>query len=73
MSALGQFLERIQDTNKARIENVDSKQVLYLIVTEFRKHMSEVACLVSYQTEVDYIILVNHGKEVAELHPPQKK
>ena len=73
MSALSTFLAEVGDEQKARVENVDGKQVLYVVVNVFRQHLSTVTNLVHYHTEIDFALLVNRGREKIELHPIRHK
>ena len=69
MSALKTFLEETGDDEKARVEDVNGKRVLYVVVNVFRTHLSTVTNLVHYHTEIDYAVLMSRGQERVELHP----
>ncbi|MAZ56185.1 hypothetical protein CL653_00110 [bacterium] len=69
MSALTTFLDNVGDEEKARVEDVGGKRVLYVVVRVFRKHLSTVTNLVHYQSEIDYAILISNGRKTMELWP----
>lgn len=73
MSALKNLLANVGDENKARVENVDGKRVLYVSMSACRQHFNAVLNLVHYHTEVDYAIVVSHGQLKVELRPTTHK
>jgi hypothetical protein len=69
MSPLQSFLDEVDDPNKARIENVDGKRVLYVVMAVFRQHISTVTLLIHYHREVDYGVLMSRNKKMVEIRP----